>query len=109
MPTWMRFLDEVFDADSGLIEFVQRFAGYSLTGDVREQLPLFAHGRGQRQATMSTRCELAGDYGVQLDRPSSPRPHDQHPTGLTDLRGARSVTTIETEAGSGWPRHSSSS
>jgi len=101
-PGWEKFLEEVFDGDATLIEFVQRFAGYSLTGDVREQLLLFGHGSGANgKSTMFGMLrQLAGDYGVQLD-PSilTAGLHEQHPTGLTDLRGARLVTTTETEAG----------
>jgi hypothetical protein len=33
-PRWLRFLDEVFDGDAELIDFVQRAVGYSLTGDM---------------------------------------------------------------------------
>ena len=45
-PTWEKFLREVLGDDPDLIDFVHRFAGYSLTGDVREQLLLFGHGAG---------------------------------------------------------------
>lgn len=101
-PTWMAFLDDVFNGDPDLISFVQRYAGYSLTGDVSEQLLLFGHGSGANgKSTMFGMLrQLAGDYGVQLD-PSvlTASAHEAHPTGLTDLRGARLVTTTETEAG----------
>lgn len=100
-PIWERFLNEVFDGDAELIAFVQAFAGYSLTGDVREQLLIFAHGSGAngKSTMLGTLRRLAGDYGVQLDPTVlTAGQHDQHPTGLTDLRGARLVTTVETEA-----------
>ena len=100
-PTWERFLAEVFNGDAGLIEFVQRFAGYCLTGDVREQLLVFAHGAGAngKSTMLGMLRQLAGDYGVQLDPAVlTAGNHDQHPTGLTDLRGARLVTTVETES-----------
>ena len=89
-PTWERFLDDVFSGDATLIEFVQRSAGYSLTGDVREQMLIFAHGVGANgKTTMLVMLrQLAGDYGVQLDPAVlTAGVHDQHPTGLTDLRG----------------------
>jgi putative DNA primase/helicase len=98
--TWLRFLGEVFRNDEQLIGFVKRFAGYSLTGDVREQMLIFAHGTGANgKSTMLGQLRLlAGDYGVQLDPAVlTSGANDQHPTGLTDLRGARMVTTIETE------------
>jgi putative DNA primase/helicase len=45
-PRWDRFLEEVFDEDEELIGFVQRLAGYSLSGDVREQIVAVLHGGG---------------------------------------------------------------
>ena len=101
-PVWLRFLDEVFAGDRELVQFVKRFAGYSLAGDVREQLLIFAHGTGAngKSTLLGALRRLAGDYGVQLDPTIlTAGQHEQHPTGLTDLRGARLVTTIETEAG----------
>jgi putative DNA primase/helicase len=101
-PHWAQFLDEVFAGDAEIVTFVKRFAGHSLSADVREQLLVFAHGVGAngKSTMLGTLRRLAGDYGVQLD-PSilTAGQHDQHPTGLTDLRGARMVTTIETDAG----------
>lgn len=99
-PTWERFLDEVFDGDAEVVEFVRRFAGYSLSGDVREQLLLFAHGQGSngKSTMLAMLRQVAGDYGLQLDPVVlTATDRDQHPTGLTDLRGKRLVTTVETE------------
>ncbi len=101
-PQWEGFLDGVFAGDRELMGFIHRFAGYSLTGDQREQMLIFGHGTGSNgKSTMFNALRLlAGDYGVQLDPAVlTARNHDQHPTGLTDLRGARLVTTIETEQG----------
>jgi len=99
-PTWRRFLDEVFAGDDELMGFVQRFAGYSLTGDVSEHLLVFAHGIGANGKTtlLTTLRHVLGDYGMQLDpRVLTAGHHDEHPTGIADLRGARLVTTAETE------------
>ena len=101
-PTWERFLTEIFAGDRDLIGFVQRMAGYSLTGDVTEQVMVFAHGSGRNGKTtlLNTIRHIAGDYGIQLDPTVLVADtHDQHPTGLTDLRGARFVATVETEQG----------
>ncbi len=101
-PTWERFLGEVFLGDADLIGFVRRYAGYSLTGDVSEQVLAFCHGTGANgKSTLLTGLrQAAGDYGMQLDPAVlTVAAHEQHPTGLTDLRGARFVSTIETEAG----------
>jgi putative DNA primase/helicase len=101
-PVWRRFLEEVFDGDGELTTFVQRFAGYSLTGDVSAQLMVFGHGAGANgKSTMfGILRRIAGDYAIQLDPTVlTAGQHEQHPTGLTDLRGVRLVTTIETDAG----------
>jgi P4 family phage/plasmid primase-like protien len=45
-PRWEQFLAEVFEPAPDAIEFVRRYAGYSLTGDTSAQVLLFAHGGG---------------------------------------------------------------
>jgi putative DNA primase/helicase len=42
--TWENFLDTIFQRDQDLITFNQRFFGYCLTGDVREQIILIFWG-----------------------------------------------------------------
>jgi putative DNA primase/helicase len=101
-PVWLRFLEEVFGGDRELTTFVQRFAGYSLTGEIREHMFVFGHGAGANGKTTMFKAlrNVAGDYGVQLDPAVLVAgQHEQHPTGLTDLRGARLVFTVETEGG----------
>lgn len=101
-PRWKQFVHEVFDGDTMLINFVQRFAGYSLTADVSEQSMVFAHGVGAngKSTFLNVLRAAVGNYGLQLDpRILMVTQHESHPTGLTDLLGARLVTTIETEAG----------
>lgn len=100
-PTWERFLLEVFANDVELISFIQRFAGYSLSGDVSEHLLVFGYGSGAngKSTLLGMLRRLTGNYGLQLDPTIlTSSDHDRHPTGLTDLRGARLVTTVETEA-----------
>lgn len=101
-PTWKRFLSDVFADDDEVIGFVRRFSGYSLTGMVTEQKMVFCHGTGAngKSTLLNTLRAVTGDYGIQLDpQVLTLAAHDQHPTGLTDLRGARFVSTIETEQG----------
>ncbi len=35
-PQWLEFLRRIFDNNQGLISFIQKAIGYSLTGDTRE-------------------------------------------------------------------------
>jgi hypothetical protein len=45
-PHWLEFLHQTTGGDQGMIRFMQQWAGYSLTGDVREQALVFVYGSG---------------------------------------------------------------
>jgi len=44
---WKQFLNQVFKGDQRLIEWLQRWCGYVLTGDTSEQFFCFAYGHGR--------------------------------------------------------------
>ena len=46
LPTWERFLGEVFEDHPEVVDFMRRWCGYCLTGSIEEQkLPVFwGHG-----------------------------------------------------------------
>jgi putative DNA primase/helicase len=43
---WCQFMNEVFDGDQELIDWIQRFCGYLLTGSTQEHIFLFLYGHG---------------------------------------------------------------
>jgi putative DNA primase/helicase len=103
-PTWERFLVDVLpDADTRA--FVQRAAGYSATGHVREHALLFLYGKGRNGKGTFTRAisSVLGDYvdvappGLLLASNS-----ERHPTDIVDLVGKRLVTAAETGESSAW-------
>ena len=63
-PRWKTFLDEVFDGDLLLIDFVHRALGYSLTGDISEQCFFMALGSGSngKSLFLSTLQGVWGSY-----------------------------------------------
>lgn len=67
-PRWLRFLEEVFEGDAALIEFIQLAAGYSLTGHNREQVWFLCHGTGRNGKSTFLRIllRLAGEYGANV-------------------------------------------
>jgi len=101
-PTWERFLSEVFDGDADLIRFVQRAVGYSLTGDVREQVLLICHGNGSngKSVFLNIVRKLLGKLALQAapDLLMADR-HRRHPTEQADLFGKRLVVCQETAEG----------
>jgi putative DNA primase/helicase len=100
-PRWQHFLEEVIP-DPEVRTFAQKAIGYSLTGDVSEQVLFFLHGSGSNGKSVFLAAVLAvlGDYAVQVAPDLlMARQGERHPTELTDLYGKRLVTTIEAEEG----------
>jgi putative DNA primase/helicase len=100
---WNRFLREVFRDDEEVIAYVQRAAGYSLTGETNEQAIFIAHGEGAngKSVFMETVAEAAGEWAVNAatETFASTRHGSAIPNDLARLRGARLVRAPETEDG----------
>jgi len=45
-PNFLKFLNEIFDRDAELINYIQRVFGYCLTGEISEQVFFIAYGTG---------------------------------------------------------------
>lgn len=101
-PLWRGFLREVTQGDAALADYLQRWAGYILTGATREHAFLFAYGPGGngKSVLVNTLAAAMGDYAVTAPMETfMASPTDRHPTDLAGLRGARLVVAQETEAG----------
>ena len=104
-PLWSAFLNRIFDNDPELIAFMQRAAGYALTGHTTEHKLIFAYGTGSngKSVFINTLFNLMKDYARRapaqtfLDSTS-----DRHPTDLAGLHGARLVVGSELPAGKAW-------
>lgn len=101
-PTWETFLNRIMDDDTDVIQFLKRFSGYSMTGEVSEHALIFLYGSGAngKSTFLNTLMYLFGDYG----QPTDPdlllsKNGEAHPTGVADLRGARMAVTNEIEDG----------
>jgi putative DNA primase/helicase len=104
-PRWLAFLDQATGGDAGAIRFLQQWAGYSLTGDTREEALLFVHGPGQsgKSTAINTLGALLGDYAVAVDTETiTAQKHARHSTEVARLHGARMAYASETEAGRAW-------
>lgn len=103
-PRWVQFLDEIFGCDEGLIGFVQRAIGYTLTGDVSGQCFFFCHGSGAngKSVFIETIQGIMGrDYSCSI-RADSLMLRDKSRAANNDiakLRGSRFVTSNETNEG----------
>lgn len=104
-PRWMRFLDQITAGDPELQAYLQRVAGYCLTGSTREQVFFFFHGTGAngKSVFLQTLSAVLGSYAATaaLGTFTASR-GERHLTELAGLRGARLVVVSETEAGQSW-------
>jgi putative DNA primase/helicase len=104
-PTWLAFLQRVTGGDKALVDYLQRALGYSLTGLVTENALLFLHGTGSngKSVFLNTVAGILHDYHTTAPIETFTASNsDRHPTELADLRGARLVTSVETEEGRRW-------
>ena len=102
-PTWLKFLADIFEGNHALIEFIRRALGYSLTGDISEQVLFILYGTGQNgKSTLieAVRALLGDGYAQQADFSSFLARQNEGPRNdLARLFGSRFVSTVEVEAG----------
>lgn len=104
-PTWLRFLDDITAGDAELIVYLQRMVGYCLTGVTTEHALFFLYGTGAngKSVFVNTLATILGDYATNAPMDTFMETRgDRHPTDLAGLRGARFVSSIETEQGRRW-------
>lgn len=103
-PTWLQFLNDIFEGDQELIAFIKRAVGYSLTGQSTEQclFILYGHGANGKSVFLNTIRFVLGDYaGTALVKSFIQKQNDssQANNDLAMLAGKRFVAAIETNKG----------
>lgn len=102
---WLKFLYQATGGNTDLVGYLQRLAGYCLTGDAREEVVVFLHGPGGngKGVFMNALRDILGEYArqaaMQLLLASK---GDRHPTDLANLYGARLVLASESPEGRRW-------
>jgi putative DNA primase/helicase len=101
-PTrFMQFLDEIKVCP----DFLQRLAGYALTGSTKEEKVFFFYGSGAngKSKFVEQLQGIMGDYSRKAAISTFvDKAHSDHPTELAGLKGARLVTSSEIPAGKRW-------
>ena len=104
-PRWLAFLSDITGGDRDLMAYLQRVVGYCLTGVTSEHALFFLYGTGAngKSVFINVITTILGDYAANapMDTFMETRT-DRHPTDLAGLRGARFVSSIETEQGRRW-------
>jgi putative DNA primase/helicase len=99
---WYQFLREVFEGDSAIIDFIQRRAGYSATGETSEQEIAILIGKGSNGKTVFLRMIGAalGDYSYNMPFSTIElKERSAIPNDLAALVDRRFVTAAETNQG----------
>jgi P4 family phage/plasmid primase-like protien len=100
-PVFDAYLDRVLPDDT-VRAFVQRAAGYALTGSTAEEVLFFAHGPGASgKSTMLKGLRMAlGDYAMTADFTSFTERRANGPKeDIARLAGARLVVSVEVKDG----------
>jgi putative DNA primase/helicase len=102
---WLAFLDDATRGDKEMQTYLQRIAGYCLTGLTTEHSLFFIYGPGGngKSVFLNVLVHILNEY-------AAPAPMDTftkskfngHPTELAMLKGPRLVTASETEEGKAW-------
>ena len=104
-PLWDAFLQQAMQDNEELVAYLQRFAGYALTGSVREHAFVFGYGSGANGKGVLTGAlqGALGDYAmtVPTDVLMVSRT-ERHPTEVARLRGVRLAIGSEIEVGRTW-------
>jgi putative DNA primase/helicase len=104
-PLFDSFIDRIMKGDQEFIAYAMRVFGYSLTGLVNEHVICFGYGEGRngKGVLLNTVGGLMNDYSVVAPITTFiVSKHEQHPTDLASLRGARFVRCSEVEKGHQW-------
>ena len=96
-PTWEQFIAETF-VDDDLIDYVQRLAGYALSGRRGEHLLPITYGSGAngKSTFLGALSAVLGDYAAAGSPGLLISNAEQHPSVLADLHGRRLVVVSET-------------
>lgn len=106
-PRWDAFLHDVTGGQDDYKRYLQKLAGYALTGSTREQMLAFLYGPGGNGKSVFTNVLSAvlGTYartsGMDVFLASR---GERHKTEVARLAGARLVTATETEDGRKWDK-----
>lgn len=102
---WLKFLDDATNGDKEMQVYLQRIAGYCLSGMTTEHALFFIYGSGGngKSVFLNILVHILGDYAMSAPMDTfTASKFSSHPTELAMLKGARLVTASETEENKSW-------
>lgn len=101
-PLWLEFLNRILDGNQDVVDYVQRFVGYCLTGRTSEQILLFLYGLGCNGKSVFANVlgAILGDFASASDASLlMARDNRTASNDVAGLRGARLVKVSEFDDG----------
>lgn len=102
-PIWEHFLDEIFEGDKELIDYLQRAVGYSLSSSTTEQVMfiLLGNGKNGKSVLLNLLHEVLGSYAMNIQPQTLAIKNGGQAANqdVARLKGARFVTTTEPNQG----------
>jgi putative DNA primase/helicase len=102
-PLWDEFLETVMNYRTGLVKFLQKAVGYSMTAQVGEKCMFFLHGGGDngKSTFIETLASLFGDYWCKTPAETVLSRHgkggDGVPNDVARLMNVRMVSAAEVD------------
>lgn len=101
-PRWERFIDEITNGDKETARYIQKAAGYALTGSTQHECLFILYGattRNGKSTLLETIAAMMGDYAATANPETFARQKqkngNQHSEDLARLSGVRFVTVSE--------------
>lgn len=98
-PLFIKFLNDIFDSNKDIIDFMQRLLGYYISGDTSEQVMSFAYGAmgsNGKTTLLELFMNILGDYGENTGSDTfTLKRNEGIPNDIARLRGARFVKISE--------------
>lgn len=101
-PRWLAFLDEIFEGNQELIDYLQRAVGYSMSSETSEQVMFILLGNGQngKSVLLNVLNDVFGTYAMNIQPQTiAVKQNSGVNQDIARLQGARFVTTTEPNRG----------
>lgn len=104
---WLQFLNDIYNGDQEIIEFMQILLGYGITGLTTDHVFPFLLGRGRNGKSLfiNSIVRVLGDYAAVVPcelflKSNQPRAANATDPGIMKLEGLRLAMSSEVEEGS---------
>lgn len=104
-PLWISTINRATNNSPEMLDYIQRMAGYILTGETKEECFFFVYGPGAsgKSTFCRTLTEILNEYSQAASMDAfMARQNPEHATEIARMAGCRLVTATETDEGARW-------